>query len=406
MTLTALDPARTDQVRRPFLAVCEDSSAAAVRAAVDDPESVLVAAFDDAVAMLTEMPTPEVLLVDLGPGDVRARTERLSAACDADARVVLLGAENDVALYRDLIAAGVADYLVTPVSADSVRAALDAARAPAVRPAQTEPAAATDPDGPSVIAVTGARGGVGATTVAVNLAWSLSHAHEKRVALIDLDLAFGGVALDLDIDPGSGLADALERPDRLDELFVKRAAAPVAPTLRVFASETDPAAAPQPTAEALRALLGHMAADTDVVVLDLPRAVARLDPALFGLADTALIVADPTLKAMRDAGRIKALAAQALRVEAVLNGVGQAPKSELTPSAFEGEAGVRVAARIPFDAGAARTAEAEGVCLTRAARRSKPAKALAALAATLIAPPTAAPAKAGLLSRLTGGRAA
>lgn len=406
MTLTAAASAVTDDpVRRAFLAFCGPDTAEAVRGGAPDPTDVIAAAFEDTLEVLGDMPTPAAVLVDLGSGDVRSRVEQLARVCDADARVILIGSENDVSLYRDLMTLGVADYLVKPVTAEAVAHAIEAARtrAPADRAASPSPAGPEPAT--TIVSVTGARGGVGATTVAINVAWSLAHALERRVGLIDLDLIFGGVALDLDIDPGPGLTEALARPDRLDDLFAKRASVQAAPNLRVFAGEADPATAPDVTTAAVRSLIDHMRADVDVILIDLPRTLAAREPGLFDLIDTAVVVADPTLKALRDAARLKALAAPAETVVAALNRVGQAPKSELTPSAFEQESGMRVAARIPFDAGAARTAEAEGVCLTRAARRSKASKALAVFAKTLL-DPVAPAAKRGLFSRLTGGRAA
>ncbi|MDV7396632.1 P-loop NTPase, partial [Arthrospira platensis SPKY1] len=90
-----------------------------------------------------------------------------------------------------------------------------------------------------MVAVIGARGGVGATTVAVNCAWLLAHDLELKTALIDLDLYFGSCALALDVEPGKGFREALENPERIDGLFLERAMVRVSDKLFLLAAEDD-----------------------------------------------------------------------------------------------------------------------------------------------------------------------
>src|SRR3546814_13854078 len=72
-------------------------------------------------------------------------------------------------------------------------------------------------------AVIGARGGVGASTIATSLAWLLSERGKRATALLDLDVHFGTGAPALDLEPGRGPTDAIENPSRLDRLFIERA---------------------------------------------------------------------------------------------------------------------------------------------------------------------------------------
>src|SRR5207248_10519514 len=88
-----------------------------------------------------------------------------------------------------------------------------------------------------VIGFTGSRGGVGTTTTAVSCAWLIAEERSERVALVDLDLHFGTIALKLDTDPGSGLCEALEQASRIDSLFIDRAMVKVSENLRVLAAE-------------------------------------------------------------------------------------------------------------------------------------------------------------------------
>ena len=88
--------------------------------------------------------------------------------------------------------------------------------------------------------MTGTRGGVGATTVATSVAWLIAHERRRRVALVDLDLQFGTVALSLDLEPSHGLREALENPNRIDGLFMDRVLVQHSERLFVLSAEESP----------------------------------------------------------------------------------------------------------------------------------------------------------------------
>ena len=89
--------------------------------------------------------------------------------------------------------------------------------------------------GGRAIAITGVRGGVGATTIAVNLAWHFGVTMRRHTVLLDPDTHLGATAFLLNIQPGPGLRMALEAPDRIDSLLAERAAIPAADRLHVLA---------------------------------------------------------------------------------------------------------------------------------------------------------------------------
>src|SRR5258708_35413405 len=91
-----------------------------------------------------------------------------------------------------------------------------------------------------MVAVNGARGGVGTTTLAVNLAWYLANRQARRVALVDLDLQSGDCALLVNIKPSPGLRDALANPLRIDSLLLDRLITPHGEGLFVLASPDPP----------------------------------------------------------------------------------------------------------------------------------------------------------------------
>jgi pilus assembly protein CpaE len=163
-----------------------------------DDELTVTDTLDAALRRIRSGSMPRILLVDLG--DSAAPIAEVSAARavgGADLKLVVLGTINDVALFRDLLSAGASDYLVKPSTREALAAVLERASVPL----------GATPDGlGQVIVFVGSRGGVGATTSAVSCAWLMATERRERVALVDLDLHFGTVALKLDPTRAAGSA--------------------------------------------------------------------------------------------------------------------------------------------------------------------------------------------------------
>src|SRR6195952_3937779 len=163
-----------------------------------------------AVEAYRTAPTPNVIILETdGRNDILAGLDQLATVCDPGTRVVVIGRLNDVTLYRELVRRGVSDYVIAPVKTlDVVRAIcglFSSAEAKAVG---------------RVIAVIGAKGGVGASTVAHNVAWAIARDLALDSVVADLDLAFGTAGLDYNQDPPQGIADAVFSPDRVDTAFI------------------------------------------------------------------------------------------------------------------------------------------------------------------------------------------
>lgn len=354
-----------------------------------------------AAASLAEIPTPEVLVVDLDSDVPPAlAVEHLAAVCDPGAHVVFVGSVNDVSLYRELKAAGVADYLVKPLGVDVL---IEALHKP--EPADIQVLGETpSPDGVR-IGVVGARGGVGASTIATSLAWILSDERGLRTALADLDVTYGTIALNLDLEPNRGLADAMENPARVDDLFIERATLTVSDHLGVLASEADPAESPVAN-DAQARLADHLHQTFAAVVLDLPR--HRLAKGgTVGALDRLVIVTEPTLAGLRDAVRLKTFALgnglSEDAVHVVVNRVGLLPKGELDAKTMTGGGQLSVNHMLVFDAKAAGAAMTQGKPLCVTARKSKIGKALRELSRQLMPENDDAP-KSALARWFKGGK--
>ena len=325
---------------------------------------------------------PGLLLIDISDNeDPLSAMDALAEICPPATRVVTVGTSNDIMLYRRLLAMGVVDYLHKPISSEALYEALLQASRPAERAA---PAAAAKEA--RVIALIGARGGVGTTTLAAGIGWCLSEQHQQRVALLDLDLQFGNLALGLDLEPGRGLREALEHPERIDSLFLSGAMSGTSERLRILSAEEALDDHPLLDPSAVDPLLAALNDDFDCVIVDLPRALDGMARRLLARAETTVIVTDLSLAAMRDTHRLINLMA-VLRPGTtpllLANRIGILSRGEIGRAEFEKSIGRKIDYLVPYDAKAASAMAEHGKALPAAARSSKAAAELRRVAATL-----------------------
>jgi pilus assembly protein CpaE len=311
-------------------------------------------------------------------GDPLNDINGLAEVCEPGTVVIAAGQVNDVRLYRDLIASGIQEYLLKPITADHLRDAFANAQITISGPRTVE--AATDK--PNIMAaVIGVRGGVGASTLATSLAWLMGDKSGRSTALLDLDIHFGTGALSLDLEPGRGLTDAVENPGRIDGLFIERAMVRANDRLCVLSAEapinqpmlTDGSAYFQLQEEIRHAFEG--------TVIDFPRHVLVQYPHLLNEVHVVVLTVEFTLAATRDTIRIlswlKANAPQA-RVIIAANRV-QPSAQEVSRKDFESSIERKVDVVLPFDPKCASTAAKLGQPLAKVAKSSKLAHALNAL---------------------------
>ncbi len=265
-----------------------------------DDELVVTDTLDAALRRIRSGSAPRLLLIDLA--DSAAPIAEISAARTvggSDLKLVALGAVNDVTLFRDLLLAGANDYLVKPPTREALATVLEKRSADGGK--------AADGGLGEVIVFIGSRGGVGTTTSAVSCAWLLAEERHERVALVDLDLHFGTVALKLDTDPGSGLCEALEQPSRIDSLFIDRAMVKVADNLRVLAAEASATQHVPIDGGAIDMLLYELRRKFARVVVDLPRGATPLQRAVLAAASQVVLVCERSLAGLRDTIRLQTL---------------------------------------------------------------------------------------------------
>ncbi|MES2056839.1 MAG: pilus assembly protein CpaE, partial [Pseudomonadota bacterium] len=304
-------------------------------------------------------------------GDPLNDINALAEVCEPGTVVIAAGQVNDVRLYRDLVVSGIQDYLLKPLSPDMLREAFTHAQtmlnAPKVADASAErPHCST--------AVIGARGGVGASTIATSVAWVLSEKGKRNTALLDLDVHFGTGALTLDLEPGRGLTDAIENPSRIDGLFIERAMVKSSDTLSVLSAEA-PINSPVLTdGAAFYQLQEEMRSAFECTVVDLPRNMLVLHPHLITDVQIAVVVTELTLAAARDSIRIlswlKSNAPQT-QVFVVANRVHANAQLEISRKDFEGSIERRIDFLVAFDQKIAAQSAKLGKPLAEAGKGSK-----------------------------------
>lgn len=346
-------------------------------------ERILQGGIMDAIERLKDVPTPSRLLIDLAEAqDPLAAVNNLAEICEPDSHVVLIGEVNDIALYRTLTEFGVDDYLVKPVSAEQIEAAFAKQEHP-VEP-QSNASAKADELG-ELYVVSGVRGGIGASTIALNVAWILAHEWDRNVALADLDLQFGTASLTLDLEPGTGLLEALANPDRIDDLFMERAIVRESDKLALLSAEEPLDHSPVLDSDALEILIGRLRRSFERVVIDVPRSVLCGQPGLIEGATAIVVATDLSLAGMRDSMRMinAATTIAATRTLLVASQVGVNPKGELLAKDFEASVGRSIDFSIPWDLKTVTTATALAKPLPAAVKRSPSITALRTLAETL-----------------------
>jgi pilus assembly protein CpaE len=266
------------------------------------PSSVQQGGLNLLADVLENEAPPKILILDLDEHkDYSEAATRAIGLCGPDCRIIFVGTQNDVALYRKLIHLGGADYIVKPLAADVLnQAILDAGK---TDPAQGDKK--SEKRGGQIIPIIGARGGLGASFLAVNLAYILAHKLNRHTQLLDLDLHFGTTALALDREPGRGMRAALETPERLDGLLIASSMVQESDKLALLCAE-EPLEKPMHfDGNASLALIRPVQADFDFVLVDMPRAMLASQQSLLIDAQQIILVTDRSLAGLRDARRIR-----------------------------------------------------------------------------------------------------
>ena len=332
-------------------AFCEfpDTGAALQRAAADRRLSkahlqVQLGGVDAAVQHYTGQITPNLLVVEtkLQGEEALLELDRLAEVCDPATKVVVVGRSNDVELYRELMRRGASEYLVAPLSPLQLIEVvsglyLDPGSAPIGR----------------VVAVIGARGGAGSSTLSHNIGWCIAEELHINTTVIDLDLPFGTVGLDFNDEASQGICDALSAPERLDDVLLDRLLIKRGEHLSLFAAPAVLDREYEASPDAFETVIDAVRQSIPCVILDLPHGWQPWIKTALLAADEVVIVATPDLTSLRNAKNIIDLVKGARPNDApprlVINQVGVPKRPEIPAKDFAETMGLDPSAIIPFD---------------------------------------------------------
>ncbi len=296
-----------------------------------------------AIEAYRSAPTPNVIVLETdGRNDILAGLDQLASVCDSGTRVVVIGRVNDVTLYRELVRRGVSDYVIAPVTAiDVVRSICNLFSAPEAKAVGR------------IVAVVGAKGGVGASTIAHNVAWAIARDLAMDSVVVDLDLAFGTAGLDYNQDPPQGIADAVFSPDRIDTAFIDRLLSKCTDHLSLLAAPATLDRVYDFGAEAFDSIFDTLRTTMPCIVLDIPHQWSGWTKRALVGADDILIVAAPDLANLRNTKNIfdllKGLRPNDRAPLYCFNQVGVPKRPEINAGEFAKAIESQPIAAIPFD---------------------------------------------------------
>jgi len=317
-------------------------------------------------------PTPNLILLEVGQdrGKLHGELDELAQFCDGGTKVIVVGRTNDIALYRELMARGISEYLVMPFNVlDFVRSV-----------SQLYTGEGSDPLG-RVVAFVGAKGGVGASTIAHNVGWSIARDLQVQTVIIDMDLAYGTAGLDFNQDPPQGIADAVFAPDRVDANMIDRLLSKCTDHLSLLAASATLDRIYDFDESAFDMIFDILRASVPCIVVDVPHVWTGWSKRVLTSADDVVVVSSPDLANLRNAKSLldvlRAARPNDHKPRLVMNNVGVLKRPEIDLADFAKAVEADPIGVIPFDAKLFGTATNNGQMIVEVDAASKTADILA-----------------------------
>ncbi|RRI06371.1 CtpF protein [Mesorhizobium tamadayense] len=297
-----------------------------------------------AIEFYQSAPTPNLILLESRsePKQLLEQLTQLAEYCDPTSKVVVIGHYNDVGLYRELIRSGISEYVIAPVSMTDIVSVVSSIF--------VDPE--SDPIGRS-IAFIGAKGGVGSSTIAHNVAWAMSSLFKSEVVVADLDLAFGTANINFDQDPAQGIAEAVFSPERVDEVYLDRLLAQCAEHLSLLAAPSTLERVYDFDPDAFSQVIETAQRSAPLLVLDLPHIWSGWTKSTLIKADEIVITATPELANLRNTKNmvdmLKRLRPNDPPPKLIINQAGVPKRPEIAASDFSEPLGITPMAVINFE---------------------------------------------------------
>ena len=328
-----------------------------------------------ALDYLSNRSTPELLIVETqSQGDALfAELNGLADLCQPGTRVIIVGAENDINLFKTLIDQGISQYFVSTVTPEELKAAIVDAFADKSAQAKSR-----------TIAFAGLRGGVGSSVLAHNVGNELANLYDEDVIIVDLDIPFGTAALGYNVQPQQTVADALTQAGSIDEALLMRYLESGGKNVSLLCAPGHLNSGVEINTNSLELVLNVVKQMASYVILDVPHMWNGWTQDILVDADETVVVGVPDLYNLRDGKNMIEFLSPNRGVEAptrlVLNKVGESKKGELPEKEFKEVLGMAPALNIPFDADTFSTAMNNGEMLRKVSAKSKATQSVEALA--------------------------
>ena len=349
-----------------------------------------------AIAYMQQNPTPNLLMIESSANaqQILGEIDSLAEHCDENVQVMVVGVVNDIKLYRQLVARGVSEYLVPPFEPIQIIRSISSLF--------------VDPDRPFVgkqISVIGAKGGVGSSTIAHNLAWALAENTRVNTTLVDLDLSFGTTALDFNQETPQTIADALLAPERADDAVIERLLAKATDRLSLFTAPASINQIMDIPDEAFTTVIESVRRNVPYMVLDLPHTWSRWVQRTLVASDEVIIVCQPDLASLRNGknfiDQLKGQRPNDNPPRLVINMSGVPKRPEIPVKDFAAAIGVEPEIILPFEPELFGTAANNGQMISETDAASRSSMAIDHLATVLTGRVVAKPAKS-FLNKLLG----
>jgi pilus assembly protein CpaE len=363
-------------------------------------------AAEDAFARIVEH---QLVAIDLGTGTSGDKTavelcrEIRGTPAMAAVPVLAVASSDDVEERISFLEAGADDVVARPFDARELEARVEALLLRFQRSRDLSPVLSSDgltiSKPKRTVAVYSPKGGVGTTTVAVNVAVAAAASRPDKVVLVDLDLQFGGVATHLNLDPKQTLVDVIRDETALREPELMRTYAMRHDSgLHVLAAPMTPEASELITADHIVHIIGTLLDGYEAVVIDAGSILDDRVLSIFELAETIILPVYPEISALKSVhgllDYLNEAGSMGAKATFVLNNVFA--REILKPRDIESALGTKISTDLPYDPFLYLKAVNEGVPIVIGAPRSAAADRLVKLSASAfgrdgVAVPSGAP---------------
>jgi pilus assembly protein CpaE len=328
-----------------------------------------------ACRLYADNPTPNVVFLELETDNIPyafTSLETFADLCDSGTKVIILGHNNDVAFYRELIARGVSEYLLLPVHLETL---IDTLYKLFSEKTQSKG---------RIVAVCGTKGGVGASTVAHHLAYAMAELSDTPTLLVDLDIAFGTAALTFDQSPTKGIAELLFASQFDIGGMMERLSFSGGGNLNVIGTGASLYRVFDVSPAMVDNLVQHIRDSYRLAILDVPHQWSEWIRFLLSDANDIVLVTAPDIPSLRNTKAIADALVEARPNDPmpriVLNMVGMLKRQELRLTDFEKASGLTIHTTIPHSPEMFSQATNEGTLIFGRNQKSKETKIFYSLA--------------------------